>query len=176
MTKLHSSNLAKIAGQIDEDRFQELRDSYRAGRWTRYVVHPLLMALLVLALMVGMITVIRMVTLDERWSMLSVLFFFIALEAIYTTNWINHPDRLRLDRSTYRAAELLLIVIVVRLTAWFVFDDVLFNPEQMIYYLGNPLAFFLNGPFLVTLLLAMICLATGYQSQRYFHATGSERV
>ena len=156
MTKLHSSNLAKVAGKVDEETLQELRDSYRAGRWHRYVVRPLLMATLVLALLVGMITVIRMVTLDQRWSILITLVFFIALEAIYTTNWISHPDRLRLDRSAYRAAELLLLLIVVRLASWLIFDDALPDVAQLTSYLSNPLAFFLNGPFLVTLLLALV--------------------
>lgn len=157
MTKLHTTNLAKMSGQVNEETLHELRDSYRAGRGVRYVVHPLLMATLVLAILVAMLTIIRMVTLDDRWALLTALFFFIALEAIYTTNWIRHPARLRLDRSTYRAAELLLIVIIVRLGTWFVFDDVQLNIEQLTFYLGNPLAFFLNGPFLVTLLLALVC-------------------
>ena len=157
MTKLHTTNLAKMSERVNEETLQELRDSYRAGRWARYVVHPLLMATLVLALLVAMLTIIRLVTLDDRWVMLTPLFFFIALEAIYTTNWIRHPARLRLDRSTYRAAELLLIVIVVRLVTWLVFDDVRLNIEQLTFYLGNPLTFFLNGPFLVTLLLALVC-------------------
>lgn len=157
MTKLHSSNLAKMAGKADQDTLQELRQAYRAGRWMRYVVRPLLMAVLVVALMVGMITLIKTVTLDDRWSRLVPLFLLIALEAIYTTSWIKHPDRLRLDRSAYRAAELILLVIVVRLVTWIVFDDTLLNFAQVTFYLGNPLPFFLNGPFLVTLLLALIC-------------------
>ncbi|MDX1417619.1 MAG: hypothetical protein R3293_25675, partial [Candidatus Promineifilaceae bacterium] len=156
MTKLHSTNLANMA-KGDEQTIQELRKTYRGGRWVRYVVRPLLMTLLVVSLMVAMIAVIRMVSLDERWSLLIPLFFVIALEAIYTTNWIKHPARLRLDRSTYRAAEIFLIVIVVRLVTWVIFDGGLFGIDQIADYLSNPLSFFLNGPFLITLLLAMVC-------------------
>lgn len=157
MTKLHSSNLARMAGNVDEQTIEKLRDSYRASSWVRYVVRPLLMTSLVVALMVAMIAVIRTVSLDDRWALLIPLFFIIALEAIYTTNWIKHPDRLRLDRSTYRAAEIFLWVIIVRLITWVIFDGGLFGIDQISYYLANPLAFFLNGPFLVALLLVMVC-------------------
>jgi hypothetical protein len=156
MTKLFTSNLAKSTATVDEETVQEMRAAYRATSWVRYVVRPLFMATLVLAIMVGLLVVIRTVTLDERWSKLTVLFFFIILEAIYTTNWIKHPDRLRLDRSTYRAAELLLILIIVRLASWYIFDGVIPDVAQLTFYLVNPLRLFLNGQFLVTLLLAMI--------------------
>ena len=156
MSKLYTSNLARTAPKVDEEALQALRDSYRAGSWMRFVVRPLLMTILVLTIIIGLTTLIKMVSLDERWSQLTVLFFFIILEAIYTTNWIQHPDRLRLDRSAYRAAELLLLLILARLAAWFVFGDGLPDVPQLTTYLANPLAFFLDGPFLITLLLAMV--------------------
>ena len=72
-----------MSERVNEETLQELRDSYRAGRLARYVVHPLLMATLVLALLVAMLTIIRLVTLDNRWVMLTPLFFFISGDDLY---------------------------------------------------------------------------------------------
>ncbi len=123
MSKLVRSNLAKTAAIPDEETLQALRKRYRAGPFMRNVLRPLSLAILVLSLLIGMILLITRITLDERWSELAPLLFLVILEAIYTTNWLKHPDRLRLDRTAYRGAELLLILIVVRLASWIIFDE-----------------------------------------------------
>ena len=46
MTKLHMTNLARMDMHIDAERLQELRKRYRAGRPMRYIVRPLLMAIM----------------------------------------------------------------------------------------------------------------------------------
>ncbi len=122
----------------------------------RYVLRPLSLAILVLTLLIGVLSLLTGVTLDERWTSLTVLLFLVLLEAIYTTNWLRHPDRLRIDQTAYRGAELLLILIVVRLVSWIIFDEGLPDTAQLQIYLGNPLTFFLNGPFFVSLLLTLV--------------------
>ncbi len=156
MTKLHSSNLAKMAGTENDGALLELREKYRSTVFVRFVIRPFLQTVLILSLIVGLLALIRAVTLDDRWFSLLPLFFFVILEAIYTTNWIKHPDRLRLDRSTYRAAELLLLLIITRLATWVVFDGGLPLREQLVLYFTNPFSFILNGPFLVAVVLTMI--------------------
>lgn len=156
MTRLHSSNLARTAASIDEESLLMLRRRYRATQWVRYVIRPLSLAILVLSLMVGIIALIRAVTLDERWSALTIFLLLVALEAIYTTNWLKHPDRLRLDHTAYRAAELLLIVLFARIVSGVVFNEGFPSGAQLQLYLANPLPFFMNTSFIVTLLLALI--------------------
>ena len=156
MSRLHRSNLARTAVTIDEEALQEVRKRFRASQFMRFVLRPLSLSILVLTLLVGMLAILTGVTLDERWSALTIFLFFVVLEAIYTTNWLRHPDRLRLDRSAYRGAELLLILIVVRLFSWILFDEGLPDTAQLQLFLGNPLIFFLNGPFLVSLLLTLV--------------------
>jgi hypothetical protein len=127
-----------------------------AGPFMRYVIRPLSLSIIVMALLLGMLSVITVVTLDNRWWLLAILLFIVVLEAVYTTNWLRHPDRMPLDRSAYRWAELLIIFVVVRLISFFVFEDGLPNSDQLQEYLFNPLRLFFNGPFFVSLLLTVI--------------------
>lgn len=156
MTKLHSTNLARMEMHIDADRLQSLHKRYRAGRSMRYVVRPFLMAIMLTALLVGMLSVVVEVSGDSRWFGLTFLLFFIALEAIYTTNWLNHPRQLPLDRATYRAAELLLLIVVVRIASWIIFREGIPDSAELMEYLRAPQSLFLNIPFLISVLLAAI--------------------
>lgn len=156
MSRLHRSNLARTAVAIDEEALQAVRKRFRASQFMRFVFRPLSLSVLVLALLVGMLALISGVTLDQRWSTLTIFLFFVVLEAIYTTNWLRHPERLQIDRTAYRGAELLIILIAVRLVSWIIFDEGLPDVAQLQLFLGNPLILFLNGPFFVSLLLTLI--------------------
>jgi hypothetical protein len=148
--------LARTAAAIDEEALQAVRKRFRASQFMRFVLLPLSLSILVLGLLVGMLALLTGITRDERWSSLTILLFIVALEAIYTTNWLRHPDRLQLDRTAYRGAELLLILIIVRLVSWIIFEEGVPDAVQLQLFLGNPLILFLNGPFLVSLLLTVI--------------------
>ena len=156
MTKLYKTNLARMEMHVDGDRLEELRKQYRAGRPTRYIIRPLLMAIMLTALMVGLLSVVVEISEDSRWFGLTFLLFFIALEAIYTTNWLNHPRQLPLARSTYRAAELLLLIIIVRIASWIIFGEGIPQTAELLEYLRAPQTLFLNGRFLITVFLAAI--------------------
>jgi hypothetical protein len=60
-------------------------------------------------------------------------------EGIYTTQWLHHPDRRYLSRGTYRAAELLVIAIFLRLLTWFLSGG-LPGPAVLRSYLLSPLS------------------------------------
>ena len=156
MSRLIRSNLAKTAVSIDEETLGAVRKRFRANQFMRYVIRPLFLSILVLVLLAGILDVITRITLDDRWSLLMILLFIVTLETIYTTNWLRHPDRLRLDRTAYRGAELLLILIIVLLVSWMIFDGRIPDVAQMQLFLGNPLILFLNAHFLVTLLLTIV--------------------
>ena len=156
MTKLHMSNLARMDEQIDPDQLQSLSRQYRSGRPMRYVVLPLLMAIMLMALMVSLLAVIVEVSVDNRWFGTTFLLFFIALEGIYTTNWLNHPRQLPLDRAAYRAAELLLLIILVLIANQFIFGQGIPEREMLLEYLRAPQILFLNWHFLIMVLLAAI--------------------
>jgi hypothetical protein len=111
---------------------------------------------MVAALLTGILSVIVEVNRDTRWFALILLFFLIALEAIYTTNWLHHPRQMPLDRNRYRGAELLLLFVVVRIASWIVFAEGIPDSAELEQYLRSPHTLFLNVPFLITLLLAAI--------------------
>jgi hypothetical protein len=156
MTKLHMTNLARMDEHIDADRLQQLQRQYRSGRLMRYFIRPLLIAIMLTALVVGLLAVVVEVSEDTRWYGLSILLFFVALETIYTTNWLNHPRQLPLDRSSYRAAELLLLIVIVRLATWLIFEEGIPDTADLIDYLHTPQILFLNGRFLIAVVLAAI--------------------
>ncbi len=156
MTRLHNSNLGGMDSQFDEERLQSLRRRYRAGRLMRRVLRPLLMAVLITALLVGILSVVVELSADARWYALTLPLFFIALEAIYTTQWLNKPRQMALDRLSYRAAELLLLVVLLRIISWIVFAEGIPDAEALMHYLRRPYALFLNTPFIITLVCGLI--------------------
>ncbi|MFL7837493.1 MAG: DUF4129 domain-containing protein [Candidatus Promineifilaceae bacterium] len=168
MTKLHMTSLARIDEQIDQEQLKSLRRRYLSGRPMRYVFRPFLMSVMLAALMIGLLAVIVEVSGDSRWFRATFLLFFIALESIYTTNWLNHPQQLPLDRSTYRAAELLLLLILVFIASWLIFDQGIPTKDMLFEYLRAPQTLILNGHFLITALLAAIIWRLATQLSEIF--------
>jgi Domain of unknown function (DUF4129) len=155
MTKLSRAKLG-MEQHIDADRLRLLSERFRAGPASRYVIRPLLMALLVTSIALAILAVIEAVVGDKRWSSTAFLFFFIALEAIYTTNWLGQTRQMPIDKTAYRAAELLLLLVITRVATLAIFAEGALDLAQLRGYLQSPLSFFANPPFLVTLLLAFI--------------------
>jgi hypothetical protein len=156
MSKLQRTNLARMEPHVDQERLQCLRRRYLSSRPVRYLIRPLLMATMLTALLVGLLSVIVEVTRDGRWYLLTFPLFFIALEGIYTTNWLGHPRQLPLDRTSYRAAELILLIIIVRGVSWFIFGEGIPDDDLLRQYLRAPQDLFLNGPFLIAATLGII--------------------
>ncbi len=154
--RLIAHNLAGFSTPVDPEAIARTTQQYQAGKWRRNVIRPLLMTALVLAMMIGILTVIETISLDIRWMNLLPFFLIVIFEAIATTLWMRHPDRLILDRNMYRAAELFLLFVFARLISAAVFDEGLPDRELLQLYLRNPLPFFLNAYFLITFLLTVI--------------------
>ncbi|MFN2138521.1 MAG: DUF4129 domain-containing protein [Candidatus Promineifilaceae bacterium] len=156
MSKLVRANQKRLDEGVDEAYLADLRRRYRSGRVVRHVVRPLLLAILVSALFTAILAVVVEVTGDRRWFALIPLLFFIALEAIFTTDWLSHPSQLAINRGTYRAAELLLLLVLILLSSWIVFVGRVPDLEQLEEFLRSPQTLFLNVPFLVTLVAAAL--------------------
>ena len=156
MTRLHRTNLARTEPAVDQEKLQSLRQRYLSGWPVRYVVRPLLIATMLTALLVGLLSVIVEVDGDGRWHLLTFLLFFIALEGFYTTNWLSHPRQLPLDNTSYRAAEIVLLIIIVRIASWIIFGEAIPDSDALMEYLRAPQTLFLNGPFLISIILGAI--------------------
>lgn len=153
-------NLTSLSTKADPEAMAKTIDQYRAGKWRRRVIRPLVMTLIVMALILGIIVLIVTINLDTRWYNLLPFLFLVALESIYTTLWLRRPDQLPLNRSAYRAAEFLFFVILARLVTWSVFAEGIPSLSLVREYLVNPLNFFVTGAFPVALILTFITWRT----------------
>lgn len=105
--------------------------------WSRTIVQPILIALLISALFTGILVLLDTLIPGEAWLSLSFFCLFATLEGIYTTLWLDHPNRRIVDHLAYRGAEFVVIVILLRLYTWTVMEN---WPDP------RPLAAFLRSP------------------------------
>ena len=131
-----------------------------ALRYNR-LLEPFLLVLMVTAMMMGPLVLIRLVTPNYPWSHLPALIFFVALEGVFTTTWLMHPDRLILNKPRYRLAEFLLLLLIVRLITWAIYVPLTWQSIRL--YLLDPLSF-LDGAFLI---VAVVVLFTWAQASTF---------
>jgi hypothetical protein len=91
---------------------------FRTAAWTRYVTQPFFIAILITCLATSVLVVIGSFADPIPWRALILLSFIVALESIYTTFWLRDPDRRLLSNVAYRAAELVLILLITRFFTW----------------------------------------------------------
>ena len=129
-------------------------------------LRPILIAILVSALLMGLVTILRLLWPRFAWNYLPPILFFTALEATLTTRWLRHPERRQLNHFTYRLAELVMIGLLVRLFAWAVSGGI---PGWQVWrgYFLSPLSFF-DGTFSGYLLCAAIAWERGVTFSRLF--------
>lgn len=77
---------------------------------------------LVVALLQGPITLLRVVNPSHAWTLLPFVVFVVALEAVLTTRWL-FGSAPRVSRAAYRTAELLVLLIAARLITWALTGD-----------------------------------------------------
>lgn len=118
-----------------------------------------LLAVLVSALLTGLISVVRAVAPGPAWRWLLPVVFFVALESVITTHWLRHPDRRQLNRGAYRLAEYVVIALVLRLLTWMLAGG-LPGLEAWRGYLLSPLSF-IDGTYFVFLLSAFFAWERG---------------
>jgi len=105
------------------------------------IAAPLMVATLVTALLLGPTVLLRVLAPRPEWRFLPPVVFLIALESVYTTRWLQHPDRRQLNGPLYRLAEITVIATVLRLLTWALAGGVPGWEEWRTYYL-SPLQFF----------------------------------
>ena len=117
----------------------------------RYVVQPVLIALLVAAQCAGMVALLEILFPDRPWIALSILTFAVSLAGVYGTNWLVLHGYFIISPVIYRIGEFVVVIAVVRIVAWQVLDA---WPDLALLraYVVDPLVFF-DGPFV---LMAMV--------------------
>jgi hypothetical protein len=105
---------AKKLGKEDA----QLDTAFVTDWWSRSVVQPALISLSVASLFTGIVAVSRSLGGSQLWMRFVWLFLLVGLEAIITTMWLNRPEHRNVDSLAYRFAELLVIILLVRLFTW----------------------------------------------------------
>lgn len=123
-------------------------------QWSRKVVQPVLILLSVASLFTGILSVSRLFDSPLPWMALIPLLSVAAVESIYTTLWLATAHT-RSDRLSFRAAELLMLILFVRLFTWTITGswphlDVLRS------YLVYPFALFDDSYFMIAVLLTLL--------------------
>ncbi|MCL4263058.1 MAG: DUF4129 domain-containing protein [Anaerolineae bacterium] len=129
--------------------------AYLTNKWSRTAVQPLLIAIVTTAFFTVLATVLDVLLQISLFRALTPLFFLISLEGIYTTFWLNHPDRRQLNHLAYRAAEFLVFVLILRLYTWLIADNFP-TFTQLADYLRFPLLLVADGYFLISVILLLL--------------------
>ena len=128
----------------------ELRDA----PWQSEIARPLLIALQATCLIMGPLAAAVAITQDERLGALTALAFLAALLGVASAQWMAQPKQRLLSRTTFQVAELVLLLVVVRVLTWGLFDR---WPTLQIAlgWLTEPWRFF-DGVFLLAGLLSAL--------------------
>lgn len=151
----------KAAEKKDDDAkdfflsIDDPRLAFITNKWSRTVIQPLLISLLITALASAVLVLAEIITRSDVWLPFSLFFFFVTLEGCYTTLWLQQPERRLLNHTAYRAAELVLLTLLLRLFTWFVVGN---WPQlsDIPNILRLPQLIVLDGPFIFSGILALI--------------------
>ncbi|HRQ41728.1 MAG TPA: DUF4129 domain-containing protein [Chloroflexota bacterium] len=141
---------------------------YMTNKWSRTAVQPLLIALVTTAFFTALATAMDVVLQTVLFRALTPLFFLISLEGIYTTLWLNHPDRRQLNRLAYRAAEFLVFVLILRFYTWLAADS-LPRMSQLTDYLRFPWLMVADGYFVINVILLLLAWVRAISAAEAFN-------
>ncbi len=129
--------------------------AYITNRWSRTIAQPILITVMFTAFIAGPLAVLQQIMPTTPWRAFTPVFFFLILETVYTTLWLKRPTQRSLNNLAYRAAELLVFIVLVRLLTWG-FTDSWPNLEMWQSFLFEPLLIFADGFFLVVAIAVFI--------------------
>ncbi|CUS02465.1 membrane protein of unknown function [Candidatus Promineifilum breve] len=129
---------------------------FRTDPLTRRFIRPLLITLLATSVSVALLVILRIATPEMEWMLLVPLCFLAALEGTYTAAWLSNPDSRAVDRGVYRAAEVLLLIVIARVYSWIVFGQGIPSPDEMRLFLTAPLAVLSVAGFVSTTVVTLI--------------------
>jgi len=121
--------------------------------WSRTVIQPILLIANTLAMLTAVLVFLQRVDAERPWINLLIPCALIAMESYSTTIWLNAPARRQFEHTKYRAAEVLVLFLLLRLTTWAFYGNWP-NAARWPDYLINPLPLFLDGFFIGAVIIA----------------------
>ncbi len=139
----------------EDKNVQEHIQPYRVQSWTRSIIRPTLIILMVAAFIGALLSVIYIFDPSIKWRYAYIICFFIILESYFTTSWLHHPARRSLDHLKYRLSELLVLFVLIRIFTWAIQGN---WPESgsFLIYLKSPFTLFSDGFFWGVFILGII--------------------
>ena len=114
----------------------------------------ILLAVMVTAVPLCLLSIIAIEAPGWPWLVISGLCFLAAVEAIGTTLWLHHRERLILNQPLYRAAEFMVIAMMTRLLTWAITGGWP-QANQWRRYLLEPSILF-DGYYVIAILLLLL--------------------
>lgn len=130
------------------------RLAFITNKWSRTIIQPLLIGVLITALFSAVLVLTEIITRSDSWVPYATFIFFVALEGCYTTLWLQQPERRLLNHTAYRAAELLLLTLLLRLFSWIVIGNWP-SLADFAEILARPHLLLLDAPFIFS---GVLCL------------------
>jgi len=132
------------------------RLAFRVDPLTRRLIRPLLVALLATSVAIAMLVILRITSPEIAWLWVAPLSFLCAIEGAYTAAWLSNPGSRGVERGTYRATELLLLLVLIRIYTWVAFGQGLPSPDEMRLYLTAPVTLLTVGGFLSASMVSLV--------------------
>lgn len=123
------------------------RLAFITNKWSRTVIQPILIALMVAALFSAVLVLTEHVLERGGWLVLGWFITFAAFEGCFTTLWLQKPERRLLNHTAYRASEILFLLILLRLFTWVTVGH-LPHWDDLPDILRSPQRLFLDAPFI----------------------------
>ncbi|VAW31880.1 Permease of the drug/metabolite transporter (DMT) superfamily [hydrothermal vent metagenome] len=167
MTQKELSNTPILA--IDDPRL-----AFISNKWSRTVIQPILITLLVAALFTAVLVLTENVLKNSGWLILGWFITFAALEGCVTTLWLNQPQRRLLNHVAYRASEILFLLTLLRLFTWATIGN---WPEwaNLPNILRSPQQLFLDAPFIWGSILTLLSWDRAVQFSKLFSQLAIDR-
>ncbi|MFZ0547013.1 MAG: DUF4129 domain-containing protein, partial [Candidatus Promineifilaceae bacterium] len=159
--------------------------THNLGGWQEKYLQPVVIALIILAMFTGPIILLETIFSQNKWQSLPWLILLVSAEGILTTRWLTVTER-KVGNLTYRAAEITVIFLFLRLFTWLFVVDLpssndltgfLFEPSTFIdpMYFVFCLLLFFAWQQTITMTKTFSNLQLDFEELRYYSKTGHER-
>lgn len=104
--------------QADTSPSPQPADDLRDTPWQSHVAQPLLIALQATCLIVGPWVVVELIAVNPQLRVIPPLAFLASLAGVYSAGWLRLPQQRLTSKTTFRLAELMVVLVTVRLLTW----------------------------------------------------------
>lgn len=148
-----------MSESIEQFKLDLDHEVIRLNRFSRYFVQPFLITALVSALGGAVISLVALGSEQLlAWGVFRFVLACLVLEGVYTTIWLKQPQQRPMNKQVYRAAEIIFMVVVLRLLTWGLVGN---WPTwgNVSSYLRTPIESFLDPVFTLVLFVNIGCWA-----------------